>query len=154
MSAATAHARGSHPAENDDAARPGPSGPVGVPRWIWMLVAAAGAAGLAAAGWLTGVTAARQLSDPGWITRWGVPVGELVSNVAMSLTIAALIFAAGVLPPHAAGTERWHRSARQRREDADAAPLPEHPAFTRVMRIAAVSAGVWTVAALLSLIHI
>ena len=60
----------------------------------------------------------------------------------------ALIFAAGVLPPHAAGTERWHRSARQRREDADAAPLPEHPAFTRVMRIAAVSAGVWTVAAL------
>lgn len=148
MSAATAPARGSHPAENDDAARPGPSGPVGVPRWIWVLVAAAGAAGLAAAGWLTGVTAARQLSDPGWITRWGVPVGELVSNLAMSLTIAALIFAAGVLPPHAAGTERWHRSARQRREDADATPLPEHPAFTRVMRIAAVSAGVWTVAAL------
>ena len=49
MSAATAPARGSHPAENDDAARPGPSGPVGVPRWIWVLVAAAGAAGLAAA---------------------------------------------------------------------------------------------------------
>ena len=49
MSAATAPARGSHPAENDDAARPGPSGPVGVPRWLWVLVAAAGAAGLAAA---------------------------------------------------------------------------------------------------------
>lgn len=40
MSAATAPARGSHPAENDDAARSGPSGPVGVPRWIWVLVAA------------------------------------------------------------------------------------------------------------------
>lgn len=148
MPSVTAPTRGSRPASPDDVARPGASGRPGVPRWIWVLVAAAGAGALAVAAWLTGITAVRELSDPGWITRWGVPAGELVSNLAMTMAIAAIIFAAGILPPHAAGTERWHRSAAQRRADAQEGPLPEHPAFTRTLRVAAVSAGVWTVAAL------
>ena len=104
MSAATAPARGSHPTENDDAARPGPSGPVGVPRWIWVLVAAAGAAGLAAAGWLTGVTAARQLSDPGWIPRRAVPgcvtvvIALVCRNSGMENSVAT-VSVSGRVPP-------------------------------------------------------
>mgnify|MGYP002714810368 CR=1 FL=1 len=111
MPSVTAPARGSRPASPDDAARPGASGRPGVPRWIWVLVAAAGAGALAVAAWLTGITAVRELSDPGWITRWGVPAGELVSNLAMTMAIAAIIFAAGMKPTRRMAFEDFIRRA-------------------------------------------
>ncbi|WP_248116281.1 MULTISPECIES: cytochrome c oxidase assembly protein [unclassified Micrococcus] len=123
-------------------------GRVGVPAWVWPVAAAAGVLALVLTAWLTGVSAARALSDPGPITRWGVPLATAVSHTAMALTIGATILAAGILPPHAAGAERRHRSGAQRRADAAAGPLPEHPAFAGVMQVAAWAAGTWTVAAL------
>lgn len=122
--------------------------PLGVPRPVLLGAAVVGVLALVLAAWFAGVTAPRELSDPGALTRWGVPVGKAVNNAAMAVTIGALIFAAGILPPHAAGTERWHRSARQRAQDAEEGPRPEHPAFGRVMAVAAAAAGMWTVAAL------
>lgn len=140
--------RGGSSAPRGSSAPQEASSRVGVPAWIWPVVAAVGVAALVVAAWATGVTAARTLSEPGAFTRWGVPVATAVSHTAMSMTIGALIFAAGILPPHTAGTQRRHRSAREREADGHAEPLPEHPAFTRVMHVAAWSAGVWTLAAL------
>ena len=121
----------------------------GVPRAVGVAAAVVGVLALVTAAWVTGIAAPRTLSDPGALTRWGVPLGKAVNNTAMAMTVGALIFAAGILPPHAAGTERWHQSKRQRAEAArDQEPLPEHPAFRRTMQVAAASAAVWTLAAL------
>ncbi len=114
-----------------------------LPVWAWPAVAAAGALALVLAAWFTGVSAARELSDPGALTRWGVPLFEYGSNMAMSVTIGALLFAATILPPHTGG-----RAPRRRKGDPAPEPLPEHPAFTRTMLVASVSAGVWTLCAL------
>ena len=121
----------------------------GVPRAVGVAAAVVGVLALVMAAWVTGIVAPRTLSDPGALTRWGVPVGKAVNNTAMAMTIGALIFAAGILPPHAAGTERWHQSKREREQAArDEEVLPEHPAFRRTMQVAAVAAGVWTLAAM------
>ncbi|SJN37284.1 Copper resistance protein D [Micrococcus lylae] len=114
-----------------------------LPVWTWPAVAAAGALALVLAAWFTGVSAARELSDPGALTRWGVPIVEYGSNMAMSVTIGALIFAAAILPPHTGG-----RAPRRRKDDPPAERLPEHPAFARTMLVASVAAGVWTLCAL------
>ncbi|XNY99655.1 cytochrome c oxidase assembly protein [Micrococcus luteus] len=141
------------PRRGDSAPRDGsrPAGTAGrnagaeraLPVWTWPALAAAGALALVLAAWFTGVTAARDLSDPGALTRWGVPIFEYGSNMAMSVTIGALLFAAAVLPPHTGG-----RAPRRRKGDPAPEPLPEHPAFTRTMLVASVSAGVWTLCAL------
>ncbi|MDY6054886.1 cytochrome c oxidase assembly protein [Micrococcus sp.] len=104
----------------------------GVPAWVGVAAAVVGVLALVLAAWVTGITAPRALSEPGALTRWGVPVATFVSHTAMSLTIGALLLAAGVVPPRVG-----------RAEDA-----AEHPAFRRALNTAAVSAGVWTVAAL------
>ncbi len=149
---------------------PGDGGAVSaVPRWVWIGVAVAAAIALVVAASATGITAFRELSDPGAFTRWGLPAAKLVHNLAMPLTLGSLIFAVGILPHHAAGsrTSRHHRGTRgsgaggrgaavgnagttSRATDRDvhAEEQPEHPAFTLVMRVAAVGAAVWTVAAL------
>lgn len=107
---------------------PSASGPDGVPAWAWPLVGIAAGAVLVLAAWLTGVSTADGLSDPGAFTRWGLPVAKLLHNLAMPTAIAALVFACAILPP-------------SRGEE-------EHPAFARLMQVAAVAAGAWTVAAL------
>jgi cytochrome c oxidase assembly factor CtaG/putative copper export protein len=109
----------------------GPSGAPGadgVPVWAWPLVGMVAGAVLVLAASLAGVTAADELSDPGAFTRWGLPVAKLLHNLAMPTAIAALVFACAILPP-------------RRGED-------EHPAFTRLMQVAAVASGAWTVSAL------
>lgn len=115
----------------------------GVPRWAWVLVAVAAVVTLVLAASVTGVTAYRQLSDPGALTRWGLPIAKLVHNLAMPVTLGALIFAVAILPHHVAGVRS------RRTKDADRGqPLPEHPAFTLLMRVAAVASAVWTLSAL------
>lgn len=72
-----------------------------------------------------GVTAPRQLLDPGSLVRWALPIATALHHFAMSLTWAALVFAVAVVP----------------RGDG------EEPAYKRTLAIAWGAAMVWTFAA-------
>ncbi len=111
------------------------------PVWLWPVAGAVGAVALVMAAAFTGILAVDQLADAGALTRWGLPIAEMVNNLAMTTALGALIFACTVIPP-----TRGHRRGRAREEE------PEHPAFTRLMRVASVSATVWTVSAVCVLV--
>jgi cytochrome c oxidase assembly factor CtaG/putative copper export protein len=85
----------------------------------------------------SGAAAARQLGDPGALTRWGLPVSKVLNNTAAAATIGALVFAV-IMLPRKVGT-----SGRKPKDTA-----AEHPAFTRVLVLASVSAVLWTIGAL------
>jgi cytochrome c oxidase assembly factor CtaG/putative copper export protein len=70
-----------------------------------------------------GGAAAPLLVDPGVLVRYGLPTLSLSVRISSSVTIGALMLAAFALPP-------------------------THPAYERTMRIAAWSAGIWTVSSL------
>ncbi|MET4096006.1 cytochrome c oxidase assembly protein [Arthrobacter sp. UYCu712] len=97
-------------------------------------------AGLAAALLFSGAAAARQVSDPGALVRWGLPVSKAIHNASIATVIGGLIFAVGILP-------RSLASSRSKVKDA-----PEHPAFTRALAIAAVAGAVWTISAIAVLV--
>lgn len=86
----------------------------------------------------TGAAAAAQLSDPGALTRWGLPVAKAIQNGAVATVIGALVFAVVILPKHAG--PRRGRGEREAR--------PEHPAFTQTMALASGAAAVWTISAI------
>lgn len=95
---------------------------------------------LVIAGIYTGVGTASELADPGAMVRWGLPAAKLVHHVAMSTTIAALVFAATIIP----------RSTRPRRPGPGEKSTDggsEHPVFAAAMNLAAGAAMIWTVAA-------
>ena len=54
--------------------------------------------GLVAALLFSGAAAAREVSDPGALVRWGLPVSKAVHNVALATVIGGLLFAVGILP--------------------------------------------------------
>ncbi|WP_236783216.1 cytochrome c oxidase assembly protein [Arthrobacter sp. QXT-31] len=112
----------------------------GVPR-AWQL-AGLGALilGLVAALLFSGAAAAREVSDPGALVRWGLPVSKTIHNVSLAAVIGGLIFAAGILP---------HKVGGSRSKEADA---PEHPAFTRALAIAAAAGVAWTLSAIAVLV--
>ena len=97
---------------------------------------------LAAALLYSGAAATRQLSDPGALTRWALPVAKAANNTALAAVIAALLFAVGILP----------RQLRPSRRPGNGDQGPEHPAFTAALRLAAVAAVVWTLAAMAVLV--
>jgi cytochrome c oxidase assembly factor CtaG/putative copper export protein len=86
----------------------------------------------------------RDVSDPGAMVRWGLPVSKAIHNVSLATVIGGLIFAAGILPP----TIDRHRS-RSRSQEDDA---PEHPAFTRALAIAAAAGVAWTLSSIAVLV--
>lgn len=94
-------------------------------------------AALVVALFYSGAAAARQLGDPGALTRWGLPVAKVLNNTAAAGTIGALVFAVVMLP------RTVSTKGRKPRDDA-----AEHPAFARVLLLASVSAVVWTLGAL------
>ncbi len=96
--------------------------------------------GLAAALIFSGAAAAREVSDPGALVRWGLPVSKALHNVALATVIGGLIFAVGILPRTTSGS---------RSKDRD---RPEHPAFTRTLAIAAAAGAVWTLTAIAVLV--
>ena len=124
---------------------PADAGRVGLPPWVAAAVPVVGLLAVVAAALVTGIAAPDQLSDPGALTRWGVPVSEFLASLSMTVTIAAVIFAAGVLPPEVGRRRRRRPGARaaQERHERD-----EHPAFTLTMTIAAAGAAVWTLSSL------
>ena len=96
--------------------------------------------GLVAALVFSGAAAAREVSDPGALVRWGLPVSKAVHNIALATVIGGLLFAVGILPRSLAGS---------RSKDRDA---PEHPAFTRALAIAAAAGAAWTLSAIAVLV--
>ncbi|MGY3319354.1 cytochrome c oxidase assembly protein [Arthrobacter sp. TE12232] len=122
-----------------DARGPG-QGPDGISR-PWLIAGLAALfVGLAAALIFSGAAAAREVSDPGALVRWGLPVSKAIHNVAVATVIGGLIFAVGILP-------RDRTGSRSKQRDA-----PEHPAFTRALAVAAAAGAVWTLSAIAVLV--
>ncbi|MEZ2373381.1 cytochrome c oxidase assembly protein [Arthrobacter sp. RCC_34] len=90
----------------------------------------------------TGAAGVRQLSDPGALVRWGLPVAKTVHNLSLAVTVAALAFAVVVLP----------QGIRAPRRGGETKDVPEHPAFTRTMLLAGVAGSLWTVSAIAVLV--
>ncbi len=135
------------PAPSDARAGTGIRGP-------WLLISTgATILALVAALIFSGASAARQLSDPGALVRWGLPVALTVHNVAVAAVIGALLFAVVLLPKDLKPKRSTPATPAARAAAGGGVPLaPEHPAFTRVMTLAAVAAVVWTLAAVAVLI--
>ena len=105
---------------------------VSVARFILPGILAAAVAFLAAVSF-TGIARPAELADPGAFVRWSLPIARAIHHASMALSIAALVFAAAIIP----------RAAKVTRDtEGDA-----HPAFTRTMNIAAGAAVVWTLSA-------
>ncbi len=138
------------PAVNSQSATPAPAPPGGArgvavgPGGIsgpWQLAGLAAVfIGLAVALIFSGAAAAREVSDPGALVRWGLPIGKALHNVSLATVIGGLIFAVGILPRNA---------SRSRTKDPDA---PEHPAFTRALAVSAAAGAVWTLSAIAVLV--
>ncbi|MHA7179193.1 cytochrome c oxidase assembly protein [Arthrobacter sp. MDB2-24] len=94
-------------------------------------------AALVVALFYSGAAAARQLGDPGALTRWGLPVAKVLNNTAAAATIGALVFAVVLLPRRVGDTGRKPKDG-----------AAEHPAFARVLLLASVAAVAWTLGAL------
>lgn len=88
----------------------------------------------------SGAAAAREVSDPGALVRWGLPVSKAVHNIALATVIGALIFAVGILPRSLTGSR------------SKASDEPEHPAVTRTLAIAAAAGVAWTLSAIAVLV--
>ncbi|MGY4541140.1 cytochrome c oxidase assembly factor CtaG/putative copper export protein [Arthrobacter sp. UYNi723] len=116
-------------------------GVVGISR-PWQLAGLAALfLGLTAALLFSGAAAAREVSDPGALVRWGLPVSKAIHNVALATVIGGLIFAVGILPRTVGSRSRTHKG------DA-----PEHPAFARALAIAAAAGAAWTLSAVAVLV--
>lgn len=108
------------------------------------LTAAALCAGLLAlviAGLLTGLGQTGQISDPGALTRWGLPVARFIHHVAMATAITAAVLAAVAVPARVGAVKRRDRGSGK-----------EHPLYARSLQIATLSSMVWTVAAMTVLV--
>ncbi|KQR62830.1 copper resistance protein CopD [Arthrobacter sp. Leaf337] len=96
--------------------------------------------GLGVALLFSGAAAAREVSDPGALIRWGLPVSKAIHNVSLATVIGGLIFAVGILPRNANGS---------RSKDT---ATPEHPAFSRALAVAAAAGAAWTLSAIAVLV--
>ncbi|NUS34849.1 MAG: bifunctional copper resistance protein CopD/cytochrome c oxidase assembly protein, partial [Pseudarthrobacter sp.] len=118
-------------------------GPLGI-RTPWQVAGLAAVfVALAAALLFSGAAAARGVSDPGALVRWGLPVSKAIHNISVATVIGGLIFAVGILP---------RNLTARAREREGAAEAPEHPAFTRALAVAAAAGAVWTLSAIAVLV--
>ncbi|WP_245940444.1 MULTISPECIES: cytochrome c oxidase assembly protein [Brevibacterium] len=92
----------------------------------------------------TGAADATLLNDPGPYVRFGLPAAKFVFNVAMTLTLGALMFALLILP-----RTQGRRIGRSR--DGGDEPGP-HPLWERAVRIAEVASVAWTISAMAVLV--
>jgi cytochrome c oxidase assembly factor CtaG/putative copper export protein len=93
----------------------------------------------------SGAAAARSVSDPGALVRWGLPVSKAIHNVSVATVIGGLIFAVAILPKSLGLRSRGRGSGA-------AGEGPEHPAFTRALSVAAVAGAAWTLSAIAVLV--
>ncbi len=111
-------------------ARKSPASGPASPSWLVVALPTAALVALAAlfaAGAFSGAfTAFANFTDPGILVRWGVPVATVTTELAVAVTVGSLVLAACV--------------------------LPRGPLVDRALGVAGVSAGVWTLAALVQLV--
>lgn len=93
----------------------------------------------------TGAANATLLNDPGSVVRFGLPAAKFVFNLAMSLTVGALMFAALILPRTA------RRTGRKRKRIAVGDQALE-PLWSKAVRIAEISSIVWAISAVAVLV--
>jgi cytochrome c oxidase assembly factor CtaG/putative copper export protein len=117
-----------------------PGGASGVSRGWQLAGVLALLLGLVAALLFSGAAAARQVSDPGALVRWGLPISKAIHNISVATVIGGLLFAVAILP---------RSLASSRSKDTDA---PEHPAFTRALAVAAAAGAIWTLSAIAVLV--
>ncbi|WP_346927563.1 cytochrome c oxidase assembly protein [uncultured Arthrobacter sp.] len=129
---------------------PAPAGSPATSPKIWWLAAAfllAVIAVLAGTAYGRGTLPA-EVRDPGALVRWGHGVARTGQDVAAAATIGALVFAAFIVPPVLQGRGR----AGGIRTGSAAATAAEHPAFARIMGLAAVAGVLWTLSAIAVLV--
>ena len=114
------------------------------PNWLWPVSVITGMVFLIVIGIQSGVTGVQELSDPGALTRWALPATKAIHNIAWSLTFGALLFAAIILP-------RWTKMPRRGKQQVPH-DAQQHPAYTRTLKIASVSAIIWTLSAIAQIV--
>lgn len=125
--------------------------PAFTPRPVWLVVAGIIALAVVVAATAYGRgTLPAEARDPGALVRWGYGVAQTAHNTAMAATIGALVFAVIIVPPT---LKEPGRGARDRAGVFPGAPAtPEHPAFTRIMMLAAAASVLWTLSAVAVLV--
>ncbi|WGH90580.1 cytochrome c oxidase assembly protein [Auritidibacter ignavus] len=121
---------------------------VGMPAWVWPVAIVLGGLTVVVAGLAAGVTGVQQLSDPGGLTRWGLPITKVIHSLAWATTVGALVFACAILPRWAGPSYQIRRAVHR----GETVNLNEHPTYTRVMLIASISSVIWTLSALSQLV--
>ncbi|MGO2862678.1 MAG: cytochrome c oxidase assembly protein [Brevibacterium sp.] len=102
--------------------------------------------GLAAL-FFTGAAEATLLNDPGPFVKFGLPAAKFIFNIAMSLTLGALMFALLILP------RTQGRGGRRKPKPKDGASEPPlEPLWEKSLKIAEVSSVVWTISAVAVLV--
>ena len=126
---------------------PGTGTGVSLNPWTVVVVLVTAMIGMSAALLYGGAAAPREVTDPGALVRWGLPVLETIHNISMTAVLGALLFAIGVVPRFT-GTGRKRPPRNHREQHGEA----EHPVFTSVLQLAQDAAVVWTVSAIAVLI--
>jgi cytochrome c oxidase assembly factor CtaG/putative copper export protein len=103
---------------------------------LGVIAMAAAATGLV----ISGGAGPSLLDDPGVLTRWGLPLARVASDVSASVTVGLLVLAAAVLPPGGQQTEQGGAGRR-------ASPLIGG-AQLRMVRLAGATGSVWVVTAM------
>lgn len=90
----------------------------------------------------SGAVPGRGAVDPGFFTRWALPLLTTVHHMMMTVTVGCLLIATLIVPPHIATPLSSQRLVQR---------VP-HPVFTHVKNTAAVAAMLWGLCALLVLL--
>lgn len=99
----------------------------------------------------TGAAEATLLNDPGPYVRFGLPAAKLVFNVAMSLTLGALMFALLILPrTQTKGRGRQAKPTTAKSTTPVAEPL--NALWEKTLKIAEVASIAWTISAVAVLV--
>lgn len=131
----------------------GTSGPQGSPKvpgpaapgWVWPSAFLAAGIALVFAGLYGAVVTEQELSDPGAITRWGLPITKIIHNLAWSATAGVALFAATIIP-------RFPGAKKRGRQQEVAPDADEQPAYAGLLKLATISATVWTLSSVAQMI--
>lgn len=96
----------------------------------------------------------QELMDPGPVVRWGLPIANLMTELALAVTVGALLLAVCVVP--GAGKSRAGHAARPQsskiKKNKDTKRDEPGVLFTSTMMIAAWAAAIWMFTALAKLL--